>query len=260
MKEWIQVKRVISKADVVLEVLDARDPYRTRCRKIEELAKKLGKKVVLVINKADLVPREVLEKWKFVFQKEYPTIYISAKERLGTRKLWVVIKKVTNKRPVTVAVVGYPNVGKSMIINYLKGRHSVGTSPIPGFTRHTTLVKAATWLKVIDTPGVIPVEKDASAVDLVVKGAIRPEELDDPIPYAVEFIEEALKKDIDVFKKTYGIKEKEPLKILEELAKKRGLFLRGGKLNIEEAARIVIRDWQRGELVFYFTPEDYGLT
>ena len=259
MKEWLQVKKIISQADVVLEVLDARDPFRTRCKKIEELVKKLGKKLILVINKADLVPREVLEKWKFIFQKEYPTIYISAKERLGTRKLWVIIKKVTDRRPVTVAVVGYPNVGKSMIINYLKGRHSVGTSPIPGYTKHTTLVKAATWLKVIDTPGVIPVEKNASAVDLIMRGAIKPEELSDPISYAIELIEEALKKDPKVIERTYGVEGNDPNKILEEIAKKRGLLLKGGKLNVEEAARIIIRDWQRGKLVFYSTPEDYGL-
>lgn len=250
---WRKVKRVIREADVVLEVIDAREPMKTRCETLERLVDKMGKKLVIVINKADLVPRDILEKWKKYLSKEYYTIYVSASSRLGTRKLWIAIKKVCDKRPVKVAVVGYPNVGKSTIINILKGRHSVGTSPLPGFTKHITQVKAANWLRVIDTPGVLPVEKK-DELDLILKCAAPPERFDDPVVAAIKFIEYANKVAPGVLEKTYSIKEKDPLEFLRALAIKRGLLTKGGEPRIEEAAKIVIRDWQNGKIAWYHLP------
>jgi ribosome biogenesis GTPase A len=253
---WSIVKRVVKEADVVLEVVDARDPMATRSRELEKMAAEEGKKLVIVINKADLVPREVLEEWKRVLSREYPTIYVGARERLGTRFLWRIIKRVTGKRPVVVAVVGLPNVGKSTILNVLKGRHSVSTSPVPGWTKHATLARAATWLKVIDTPGVVPRGEEE---ELAVRGALRPESLEDPVPAALKLIEVLRRKEPDFLKKYYGVDEGDPLRALEELARRRNLLKKGGEPNVEEAARVLLRDWQSGELAVYFTPEDYGL-
>jgi ribosome biogenesis GTPase A len=253
---WAIVRRVVREADVVLEVVDARDPMATRSRELERMAAEEGKKLVIVINKADLVPREVLEEWKRVLSREYPTIYVGARERLGTRFLWRIIKRVTGKRPVVVAVVGLPNVGKSTILNVLKGRHSVSTSPVPGWTKHATLARAATWLKVIDTPGVVPRGEEE---ELAVRGALRPESLEDPVPAALKLIEVLRRKEPDFLKKYYGVDEGDPLRALEELARRRNLLKKGGEPNVEEAARVLLRDWQSGELAVYFTPEDYGL-
>jgi hypothetical protein len=253
---WAIVRKVVREADVVLEVVDARDPMATRSRELERMAAEEGKKLVIVINKADLVPREVLEEWKRVLSREYPTIYVGARERLGTRFLWRIIKRVTDKKPVVVAVVGLPNVGKSTILNVLKGRHSVSTSPVPGWTKHATLARAATWLKVIDTPGVVPRGEEE---ELAVRGALRPESLEDPVPAALKLIEVLRRKEPDFLKKYYGVDESDPLRALEELARRRNLLKKGGEPNVEEAARVLLRDWQSGELAVYFTPEDYGL-
>ena len=125
---WRRVRNILEMSDLVLEVIDARDPMETRNRKLEDLLGKLGKPLVIVINKADLIPLEVLKEWKEYLEREYPTVFISAKNRLGTRKLIVSIKKYAPRLPVRVSVVGYPNVGKSTIINYLKGRHVAETS------------------------------------------------------------------------------------------------------------------------------------
>ncbi|MCD6368969.1 MAG: 50S ribosome-binding GTPase [Thermoproteales archaeon] len=251
---WRKVRKIIRNADVVLEVLEARNPMGTRSLKLEKLVSRLGKPLILVINKADLVPREIMDEWKNVFEKEYPTIYISARKRLGTTFLWKTIRKVVpgNKPVVKVAVVGYPNVGKSSIINILKGRHSASTSPKAGYTKHVQEYRASRWLKVIDTPGVIPLRE--SEVTLVLRFALNPEDLSDPVGTACKLIKLGLKLHPEVFKETYKVQSKTPEEILREIALKRGLLLKGGKLNIEEAARIVLRDWINGKLVFYIPP------
>jgi len=253
---WRRVKRAVSMADVVLEVVDARDPLGTRCKRVERLARARGKKLIIVINKSDLVPRGVLERWKELFSKEFPTIYVSAKSRLGTKVLRNAVRKYAPKLPIKVAVVGYPNVGKSTIINALKGRHVAETSPRAGETKGERLVRVSSWFKLIDSPGVVPVADD---VDKALKCIAPPEEISDPVLAAMELIKRGLQKNKRLFEKKYGVKSKDPEKVIEELARRRGLIRKGGKLAVDEAARTIIRDWQAGELVFYYTPEDYGL-
>jgi len=255
-----QVKRLIKKVDLVLEVVDARDPWGTRSIEVERYAEKLGKPIILVINKSDLVPKEVLAKWKKVLGKKHPVIFLSVAKRLGTRNLWKILRnhalQESKNKPVLVAVVGIPNVGKSTLINYLKGSHSVGTSPIPGYTKTTTRLRVSKWLRVYDTPGIVP---RLSAEELALRGALRPEALEDPVPAAVKLIEFIYKKKPSFLKDLYGIETDNPYQFLEEFAKKRGLLKKGGEPIIEEAARIIIRDWQTGKNNFYLEPEDYGL-
>lgn len=255
--EWRLLREVIHKSDAVLEIVDARDPWGTRSREVEKIADSLGKPLIIVVNKADLVPKEVVERWVRLLRKERNTIFISAAKRLGTRMLWKVLREIHGKRPLVVAVVGIPNVGKSSIINYLKGTHSVGTSPIPGYTRHVTRVRASQWLRVIDTPGIIP----RVPGELALISALRPESLEDPVPVALKFLELVAKKNPKILENLYSIEwAQDPLIFLEKLARKRGLLGKGGIPLIEEAARIVIRDWQNGRNTFYLEPEDYGFS
>lgn len=258
---WRQVRHIIENADVILEVVDARDPWGTRVKEVEKLADKLSKPLVIVVNKADLVPKAVLERWARLLRRERRTVFLSVRERMGTRRLWVEIKKATQKRPVTVAVVGLPNVGKSTIINYLRGRHSAGTSPVPGFTTTPKRVRAARWLRVVDTPGVVP---RLSEEELAIRSALRPEALEDPVPAAIRLLDIIARKRPEILAELYGFapSNSEPsslYRFLEELAARRGLLGRGGVPQVEEAARIVIRDWQTGKNQFYLEPEDYGL-
>jgi len=90
---WRRVRSVLEMSDLVLEVIDARDPVETRNRRLEDLVNRLGKSLMMVINKADLVPMEVLKEWRRFLERDYPTVFISARDRLGTRKLIVNIKR-----------------------------------------------------------------------------------------------------------------------------------------------------------------------
>ncbi|GAB6948368.1 50S ribosome-binding GTPase [Vulcanisaeta sp. JCM 16161] len=251
---WRRVRNVLEISDLVLEVIDSRDPVETRNRRVEELLGKLGKPLIIVINKADLVPIDVLKEWKEYLEQDYPTVFISAKNRLGTRKLILSIKQHAARLPVRVSVVGYPNVGKSTIINYLKGRHVAETSPIPGWTIGEQVVRAKQWLVVIDTPGVIPPEEVKDEALLIIKGAIDPSKLEDPVLPAVKLIMRIKAFNPKAFMDRYGVDSEDPMELLELVGKRRGLLLKGGKVNIREAAIAVIRDWILGKLVYYYRP------
>ncbi len=137
-KAWRIVREIVDEADIIVEVVDARDPIGTRNGKLERLAREEGKPLLVVMNKADLVPKEWAEEYKR--RSDVPVVFVSARERKGTGILRKEIKKLAKplleeKDKVKVALVGYPNVGKSTIINTLKGRRAVKTAPIPGYTK-----------------------------------------------------------------------------------------------------------------------------
>ena len=80
--------QVVEAADVILEVLDARDPLGTRCPQMEEAVKaQPGKRLVLVLNKADLVPRDNLEKWLKYLRNEYPTVVFKSSTQSQNKNL-----------------------------------------------------------------------------------------------------------------------------------------------------------------------------
>ncbi|KAF4529711.1 hypothetical protein B566_EDAN017936, partial [Ephemera danica] len=86
-----EFKKVVSRADVILEVLDARDPLGTRCLAVErEIMRNPGKRLVIVLNKADLVPRDVLQSWLKYLRHSFPAVPFKAStqeqgSRLGRR-------------------------------------------------------------------------------------------------------------------------------------------------------------------------------
>lgn len=246
----------MSRADVVLEVVDARDPVNTRSKRLEKIVYELGRELIIVLNKSDLIPRSVAEEWIRLFRdRGYNAVYIAATKHMGTRILRRKIKEVAPALPVIVAVAGYPKTGKSSIINALKGRHSASTSPIPGspgYTHHTQLYRIEKNILMIDTPGVIPVE--GSPLERIIRGT-SPEQLDDPVPPAVELIRRIIKYVPYAFTRAYGITSKDPYTILEELAIKRGWFYKSTKEPlIEEAARTIIRDYHKGKIPYYVKP------
>jgi len=250
-KGWKVLWDVVEKSDVVLEILDIRDPEAFRNKKVEERVKRMGKVLILVLNKADLVPKWVVEQWKRYLEQEYPTVVASVWRRKGKGRIKELILKLVDKRPVIVCVVGYPNVGKSSIINLLRGEYSARTSSMPGFTRGMQLFNITPEIKVFDTPGVFPTETDFVAL---YKGALRIEQVGDAVATTAQFIEFLLKKRPNIFKKYYGITEKDPFKIIEIFAKKRNMLMKGGQLDLDRAAKRIVRDWQEGKLVLWHRP------
>ena len=136
---WSELYRVIDSSDVLVQVLDARDPLGTRSRRIEDELKKADRRhkhLVLVLNKVDLVPTWVTKRWVKVLSAEYPTLafHASITNPFGKGALIQLLRQFgvlhSDRKQISVGFVGYPNVGKSSIINTLRKKVvSVPTAP-----------------------------------------------------------------------------------------------------------------------------------
>ena len=248
------VREIIKVANIIVEVLDARNPLGTRSKRLEVMINSYDdKKLVLFLNKIDLVPIHIIKKWELYLSKEYPTFYGSDRRRYqkSMRFFKGKIMNIIKKRPIHVCLIGYPNVGKSSIINALRGKKVAPISPNAGFTQGEKNIKLTSDnIYLIDTPGVIPYTEE-SEVELVLKGAIRP----DKIIHLMDSVEEIISiiKKEDLIKK-YGIEFESNDEFLKNLARKRGKLLPGGVPDINTIAKIFINDFQRGKIPYYKIP------
>jgi ribosome biogenesis GTPase A len=230
-----RVLKIFRDADVLLEVLDARFPDLTRLPDYERLAEKIGKPLIYVLTKADLVPKEWAEDWKKILEKRgHPAVFVSAKQRWGTRILRNTIKDVAPKFPVLVGVFGYANVGKSSLINILKGKTAAQAAPVPGWTKGEQIVKISRKIYLIDTPGIIPMRDPTK---LVLIGSYDPTRMDMPeLPAEI------------LLRMLHGSGEDFP-GTLEEYAIKKNFLLKGGVPDTHRAAVELLTKWQKGKIV-----------
>lgn len=243
---WEVVDKVIWDADVVLLILDARLVNETRNREIEEKVRSLGKPLIYVITKSDLADKDEVESWKKVLK---PCVFVSAREHLGTGKLRERIliegsRAGKKKKTVKVGVLGYPNVGKSSLINAMKGRKSAPTSIISGCTKGVQRVRADKRVLFLDTPGVIPYHEK----DYVKHGLIGTHDFsssNDPDLVVMSLMRQFPGK-IERYFRIRENKDKE--KTLMDIAISKSLLTRGGKPDISRAARMVLKAWQTGKI------------
>ncbi|KAG9061793.1 Guanine nucleotide-binding protein-like 3 [Linnemannia hyalina] len=281
-----EFRKVLENADVILEVLDARDPLGCRTKQIERLIMDAGtdKRIILVLNKIDLAPRENVESWLKYLRHEYPTIafkastqsqrtnlgqsnvgtdmatddMLTSSECLGADQLVKLLKNYCRnaniKTAITVGVIGYPNVGKSSVINSLKRSKVCGVGSTPGFTKVAQEINLDKNIKLLDCPGIVfsKGENGESAAELLLRNCVKVELLEDPIS-PVELIVGRCKK--EQLMEMYGVPLFEDVNdFLVHLARIRGKLKRGGIPDIFSAARSILNDWNSGKIPFYTIP------
>ncbi len=238
---WKIVDSVINQADIILMVVDARMIDKTRNVEIERKVSAAKKTLITVINKADLVDIEELKPYK---KKLDPCVFVSAKKFYGITILRHLILEKSRGESVVVGVVGYPNTGKSSIINSLKGKSSAGVSSISGYTKGKQNIKVDSKILVIDTPGVLAENDDMRSSDMALTASTTFH--DDPELAAFNLIKH-YKLEIMIHYDLEGHFDDEE-DLLEALAIKLNRKKSGGVPDTETTAKMLLQDWQKGKI------------
>ncbi|KAK0730475.1 P-loop containing nucleoside triphosphate hydrolase protein [Lasiosphaeris hirsuta] len=292
-------KQVVEQADVILYVLDARDPESTRSRDVERsvmAAAQGGKRLILVLNKVDLIPPPVLRAWLVHLRSYFPTLPLRASGPAANahtfnhrdmtvqstsaalfRALKAFAASRNLKRAISVGVIGYPNVGKSSVINALMSRlsnnrnqhNACPAGAEAGVTTAIRSVKIDSRLTLLDSPGIVfpssasvtgfvPKNNTEAHAHLVLLNAVPPKQIDDPVP-AVTLLIKRLSATPELMDKMMTVYDLPPLMMnpengdatidfLVQVARKRGRLGKGGVPNIYAAAMTVVTDWRDGRI------------
>ncbi|MDO8628023.1 MAG: GTPase, partial [Candidatus Diapherotrites archaeon] len=154
-----RVLKLIRNSNIVVEVVDARFSAETRHPYLERKVLDNDKKLIIVMNKADLLSKDALLRLKREMAKVATTVFISARSKKGVIRLREEIGKAMKTKDAKIGIIGYPNVGKSTLVNALSGRHAAPTSIKAGFTRGEQYVRISEHIVLTDTPGIIPFDE-----------------------------------------------------------------------------------------------------
>ncbi|KAF4527563.1 hypothetical protein B566_EDAN016041, partial [Ephemera danica] len=259
---WNELYKVIDSSDVVLQVLDARDPAGTRCAHIENFLRteKPHKHLVFVLNKVDLVPTWATQRWVATLSAEYPTVafHASLTHPFGKGTLINLLRQFaklhSDKKQISVGFIGYPNVGKSSVINTLRSKKVCKVAPIAGETKVWQYITLMRRIYLVDCPGVVYPSAETDT-EKVLRGVVRVENVPEPENYIGAVLEKIRK---EYLKKTYKIDDwKDEEEFMENLARRMGRLLKGGEPDFNAVARIVLNDFQRGKLPYYVPPPGF---
>lgn len=247
------VRDLIRIADIILEVVDARFIDETRNPEIEEAIVAAGKRLVYIFNKSDVADIQRVKK-EITDKRLTPFVLVSCKTFMGKKRLrerlQIEAKRLHLSRRALIGVIGYPNTGKSSLINMITGRKTVGTSPQAGFTKGIQKIAFTKDIHVIDTPGVIS-KRDSPATEKenIVRSVKIGIKTYDRVKNPLFVVARLMRNFPGVFDKYYQFdSDNDPEKLTDHLGKKYNLLAKKGIIDSDRAARLILKDWQTGKI------------
>lgn len=213
-------------------------------------------------------------KWVRLLSEDYPTLafHASMTHSFGKGTLISLLRQFSSlhssRKQISVGFIGYPNTGKSSIINTLRNKRVCTTAPIPGETKVWQYITLMKRIYLIDCPGIVPPSMTDSPEDILLRGVVRVENVEYPAQYIPAVLAKCRPHHLE---RTYDIKgwnvqpeegqeksEKqrtdESIKFLEALARKGGRLLRGGEADLDGVAKMVLNDFLRGKIPWFIPP------
>lgn len=207
------------------------------------------------------MPSWVTKRWLHALSREYPTLafHASITNPFGKGSLLSLLRQLarlrSDKQYISVGLVGYPNVGKSSVINTLRSKKVCNVAPIPGETKVWQYITLMRRIFLIDCPGVVYQGTGDTDTDSVLKGVVRVENLED----ATEHIDDVLRRvKPEYLRRAYRLTSWTSSEdFLAQVARLSGKLAKGGDPDLNTAAKMVLHDWQRGKIPFFTLPPDY---
>ena len=255
-----EIKANLQLIDVVYELLDARIPYSSKNKDIDELVK--NKPKILIMTKTDLCDLEITKKWQQYYEnmgykviltdlinnkniKQIIEVTSSLSDNMNKKRLSLGMKP----RKTRVLILGVPNVGKSTLINRLVGKKAAPTGDKPGITKKLNWIRINDKLELLDTPGILEpkLENKEVALNLAALTSIK-EEILDLEQVALHIIDKMLNLYPNTLKTRYNLTNTNtPLIILNQIAKQKGA-IKKGEVDYEKVYKIILRDLKEGYL------------
>ena len=255
-----EIKENLQLIDVVYELLDARIPYSSKNKDIDELIK--NKPKILIMTKTDLCDLEITKKWQQYYEnmgykviltdlinnkniKQIIEVTSSLSDNMNKKRLSLGMKP----RKTRVLILGVPNVGKSTLINRLVGKKAAPTGDKPGITKKLNWIRINDKLELLDTPGILEpkLENKEVALNLAALTSIK-EEVLDLEQVALHIIDKMLNLYPNTLKTRYNLTNTNtPLIILNQIAKQKGA-IKKGEVDYEKVYKIILRDLKEGYL------------
>lgn len=214
-----QVIKLMPVIDLVLEIIDARIPYSSKIKDINNIIK--NKERILIMSKKDLCDIKETNKWIKYYEKQgYNTILVDLNDNNDYKKIINLInqtaQKINEKRKIKglkekelkALVIGIPNVGKSTLINNLAGKKVAKTGNMPGVTKNTVWLKTKYKVLILDTPGILwpKFDEQTVALNLCAFNAIK-EDNTPLIDVAIYILKTLNKKYPDILLKRFKIEK-----------------------------------------------------
>jgi len=324
---WKQLWRVIERSQVLILIVDARNPLAFISRDlftyVAEVShiRKERKQCILMINKADYLTPLQRQFWRRYFEKQHiRVLFFSAmreqirfdiltksnRDKLSQQQTNVIMENVLchdapppsssssssqqqaapaaesevsdvltverlmdvfnelrtqqSLEVIEVGMIGYPNVGKSSIINVLMGAKKVSVGSTPGKTKHFQTLQLSETVTLCDCPGLVFPTLMHSKADMVLNGVIPIDNLTDFITPSRLMVHRLSIKQINQCYKLRLPENKKHSKlitvydVLDSYCRQRGLLTKSKVPNRNEAARVMLKDYMKGKMVYNHFP------
>lgn len=253
-----QIEAQLKLVDAVAEIADARIPLSSRNPELADII--AGKPRLLLLNKCDMADSGATAEWiKFCADSGTPAIAVDCRSGKGLNNFKTAVKELLSERlrayaergmagkPLRVMVVGIPNVGKSSFINRIAGGARAKVENRPGVTRGNQWFTVDRQLELLDTPGVLwpKFEDETVGEHLAFTGAVSDRVVDTEL-LAIRLLELLCRDYPRLVEERYAVRSEteDYYDLLCSIGKKRGMMIRGGEVDTERAAAMLLDEFR----------------
>ncbi|GME71495.1 unnamed protein product [[Candida] boidinii] len=220
-------------------------------------SKRIWNELYKVIDSSDVI---IHAAWVKHLSKDFPTLafHASITNSFGKGSLIQLLRQFSvlhqDRKQISVGFIGYPNTGKSSIINTLRRKKVCQVAPIPGETKVWQYITLMKRIFLIDCPGIVPPSTKDTESDILFRGVVRVEHVSHPEQFIPDLLEKCERKHLERTYEISGWKNSE--EFIELIARKQGRLLKGGEPDETGVAKQVITDFNRGKIPWFVPPPE----